>query len=566
MHGYAQKTLSKDYQYTVSEPYRVVDGDQKFYFSREGSKQVIALKFDKPEIFIQRFDPDKPGFISEKKYEDFLPEKHDIESVRVFDDKMYLFFSSWDKPNETEQLYAQEIDFEKGEFVGKPVLLFKVKGRVSRSGRSLDASSTADWSKFDIVPSYDKKMFMVQYRKRPEVKKDTKSFDIIGLYTFDTNLNKLSNKEYTMPYTERRMDNLDYQIDNKGNLYLLAKVFHDDTNKDKKSKKDTLANYHIELFTMKKGADDIKIAQVDNGNNFINRLWIFPSPNDELVAAGYYNNGKGKSRRRNNSYPGIATPMVGNFWIQHDKASNCDGIIMFKMLADGSVSNIKNYDIPVEIINEFESKRTQKRNAKNEEKGEGAKFTDLTLKNVVYQKDGSVILVGEQIFTEVYNRGGAMGGMGMGGMNSNTTYKYHFEDILVAKINADGTLGWMSKVPKRQIGDNVRNPQGGMSYKFFSNETDHFIVFLDNVKNVGLSLDKEPAIHSDGNGGYLTSVKISDADGSYDKGSIFNSRDVEDFKLKQFSTNRVVKTSATSFVVEAYKKSKEDVLIKIVLK
>ena len=34
------------------------------------------------------------------------------------------------------------------------------------------------------------------------------------------------------------MNNLDYQLDNDGNLYLLTKVFHDDSNQDKKSKKD----------------------------------------------------------------------------------------------------------------------------------------------------------------------------------------------------------------------------------------------------------------------------------------------------------------------------------------
>lgn len=558
LYSYSQKTLSKDYQYNVSEPYPVVEGDQKFYFSRDDSKQVIALKFDKPEIYIQRFDPDKPAFISEKKYKDFLPDRHDIESVRILGDKMYLFYSSWDKANEIEQLFAQEIDFEKGEFVGSAKLLFKVQGRVSRAGRAGDASETADWSKFDIQPSFDRKLFMVQYRKRPEVKRDTKSYDIIGLYTFDNNLNKLSDKEYKMPYTERKMDNLDYQIDNKGNLYLLAKIYHDDTTDEKKNKKDTLANYHVELLTMKKGETDIKITKVETGSNFINKLWIFASPANELIAAGYYNNGKGKSRRK----AGVFT-FFGNS--SYTKDGNCDGVMMFKMNTDGSVSDLKTFDIPLDLINQYESKRTQKKNVKKEEKGEGAKFTDLALKNLQYQKDGSIIMVGEQDFI-IVNNTSTGGSFGMAGMNTHVSYDYHYEDILVTKINPDGTLGWMSKVPKRQIGHDVRNPQGGMSYKFFSNETNHFLVFLDNVKNIDLSLDKDPAIHSDGKGGYLTSVKMSDADGSYEKGSILNSRDVEDFKLRQFSTNRVVKTGETSFVVEAYKKSKEDIMIKIVLK
>jgi len=41
-----------------------------------------------------------------------------------------------------------------------------------------------------------------------------------------------------MPYTERRMNLLDFAVDGEGHGYMLAKVFHDDSNKDKKKKRD----------------------------------------------------------------------------------------------------------------------------------------------------------------------------------------------------------------------------------------------------------------------------------------------------------------------------------------
>ena len=107
--------------------------------------------------------------------------------------------------------------------------------------------------------------------------------------------------------------------------------------------------------------------------------------------------------------------------------------------------------------------------------------------------------------------------------------------------------------------------QGGMSYKYFDANNSHYFVFLDNIKNMDLPIDKEPKQHSDKNGGYLTSVKISDADGSVKKGSILNARDVEDFQIYQFAVSRIVKTSENTFDFEAYKKKKEDVLIKVTL-
>lgn len=528
--SHAQKTLSKDYVFKVSEPYKVVDANEKYYLSDDG--MVMSLKFDGKEIFIQKFDGTKPAFVSEKKYENYLPKNHVVEAIKEFNGRYYVFYSTWDGDNEKEQLYAAEVDFAKGEFTGEPKLLFKVDGKVggTYSGRMMDFQVRG---KFNVLTSYDKKAILIKYRKKPEVKNDKKSFDVIGLATFDSNLNKIAIKEVAMPYTERRMNNLDYQIDTEGNLYMLAKVFHDDSNDDKKKKKDTISNYHVELFTIKSGTDKLNITKLETKNKFITSLWIFDSPNSQdLIAGGYYSNGQGK-----------------NF------ESNCDGVMTFKMKKDGTIADNFYYEIPVELINEYESGKTKRKNEKKEEKGEGAKFTDLKLKRLELEHDGSMVLIGEQEFVVAHTSGGNMG--------SRTYYTYHYNDILVTKIKADGKLGWMRKIPKQQIGTKGK---GGMSFDFFPTLNEYFLVFLDNVKNIDLPIEKEPAQHTDGKGGYLTGVRLSATDGSFTKGSIFNAREVEDFKLHQFSVDRMVKISETSFVIEAYKKSKEDIMVKVVLK
>lgn len=531
MTSYAQKTLSKEYGFTASQPYRVIDADDKYYFSHDNS--VVTVKIDKRDIYVQKFDAAKPAFVSEKQYEDAFPKNAVIETLKFINGDLYMFLSQWDGDNEIEQLLVQKIDFGKGEFSGEPKMLLQVKGRVTGngSGRVMDFNLR---DKFIVYPSFDKSNFLVKYRKKPEVKRDTKSFDVIGLVAYDGDMNKLSSRELAMPYTERRMNNMDFQLDNKGNVFMLNKIFHDDSNDDKKKKKDTVANYHIEVFTLKPGSDKFNVSKIENNHLFINALWIFDTPKGDLIAGGYFSNGKGK-----------------------DFTSNCDGIVTFKMKADGSVYDQFTYDIPVALINEYESNKTKRKNEKKEEKGEGAKFTDLKLKDLKVQDDGSILMVGEQDFIVSHYSAG------MNGSGGRTYYTYHYNDILVTKINPGGKLSWMKKIPKQQIGTAGR---GGMSYQYFSNETDHFLVFLDNVKNIGLPVDKEPAKHSDGKGGYLTAVKLSDADGSFTKGSILNARDVEDFKLHQISMDRIVKTGENSFVMEAYKKKKEDVMIKVELK
>ena len=65
-----------------------------------------------------------------------------------------------------------------------------------------------------------------------------------------------------MPYTERRMNVVDFTVDTDGKGYMLAKVFHDDSNKDKKRRKDKEANYHMELFRMIDGVDSIQKTKI----------------------------------------------------------------------------------------------------------------------------------------------------------------------------------------------------------------------------------------------------------------------------------------------------------------
>jgi hypothetical protein len=551
---YSQKTLSTDYSYKISDPYKVFDAKEKIYFSK--NNEVIALKLDGKEILIQKFNSDKPAFIKEKKYEKFFPKNYSFEEILELSGKYYFFYSSWDGDNDKEQLFSVEIDFDKGEFVDDQKLLFQVDGKVA--GSPMAASGNVGFmfsmgivKKFDFIQSDDKKNLLIQYRKKPVEKKDTKSFDVIGLYTYEGDLKKTYGNELTMPYTERRMNNLDYQLDSKGNLFLLTKVFNDDSNKNKKDKNDTEANYHLEILLIKSGSNKIEISKFENKDKFINKLWLFDTNKGYIVCGGFYSNGS-------DSRTG------GAFQSTFD---DCDGIVVLKVKSDGTIYDQVFHEIPLDVINQYESEKTRKKNEKKERKGEGAQFSDLELKDLTINQDGSIVLVGEQYFT-IYHSKSLMDGLMHKAMTANGSmffggqgyYSYHYCDLLVSKINADGKLGWMKKIAKNQFGTKGK---GGLSYKYFNANNNHYLVFLDNVKNIDLSSEKEPAKHTDGQGGYLTSVKISDTDGALTKGSILNARDVEDVQIYQFATNRIVKTSENSFLLEVYKKKKEDIMIKV---
>jgi hypothetical protein len=134
--------------------------------------------------------------------------------------------------------------------------------------------------------------------------------------------------------------------------------------------------------------------------------------------------------------------------------------------------------------------------------------------------------------------------------------------MLITKIGESGNLDWMKKLPKRQVGS---LPVGGMSYRYFRGKSEHYLAFLDHIDNLNLATSEEPSRHFDGAGGFFTAYKVSDDTGEVSKISILDTRDVQGTAIYQFKPTRVVNTGPSTFVFEAYKKKKEDVLVKVAL-
>ncbi|BDS15572.1 hypothetical protein [Aureispira anguillae] len=516
------------FDYTVSEPFRVIDARYKTYASKKG--QTLAIKKDGKDIYMQHFDAVKMKEIQRKKISD-LPKGYVIENISWFKDKLYCYYSLWDKKNTTEQLFVREIDFENCQFKAKEKRIVAVKGKLTGApmfsmgfgGFSFRVESTP---KFDFLYSKDKSKLLVQYRRKPEKKRDAINHDIIGMFVFNNDLEKLSGSDIEMPYTEKKMDNIDYSVDAEGNAYILAKVRPDGSDKNtKKDKKDKAPNYHIELFKVAPKTKKIKITKIQLKDKFINGIWLFESDKKEMLCAGYYNK---------NNY------------------ATADGIFVFKLDKEGGINDKIFHEIPVEILNQYTTSRTQKKNEKKEKKGK-AEFSSLVMDKLVIQKDGSIILMGEQYYVVVtYDSKGR------------ARYTYHYNDILVSKISPDGKLAWMRKLPKRQTGG---RGQGSLSYKHMSMGGNHYFVFLDNIKNLDLGLDERPARHMDGLGGFFTAYKVPDGNGKVSKVSIFDTKDVKDgLKIYQFSVDRILEVSSDEFIMEAYKKGKEDVMIKVKVK
>lgn len=533
--GNSQKTKVKvsKASYKISDPYKVVDANYKNYFYAKGDLMTVKIKGKK--VTVQKFNTTKLTEKANNVYTD-LPKGFVYEAMLEYNGKYLLFYSVWDKKGQHEQLFYREIDFEAGEMSAEEHTVIKTDGKVTGTFMSTYGGWSATViNKFSFFRSYNDQKLMITYRKKPEVKNDSRSNDIIGMYVFDEKMDNVWGDEIKMPYTEKKMDNLDYAIDKTGNAYILAKVFNDDSNAEKKRGEDR-PNYHMEILRIPEGLKNVKSSDIDKvelklADKFISSLLLFEGPDESLLCAGYYNNGK--------------------------DFGAADGVIQFKIGKEGDIFDEKSYEFPLELINQFESAKTQKRNAKKDEKGRG-RFDNLELNDLRVGSDGSLIFIGEVYYVHVVTTYSSKGG-------STTTYYYHYDDILVTRIAPNGELDWMRKLPKSQVGAN--RGRSGMSYKYMWDEATqtHYFVFLDNFKNMNLDINKAPEVHQDGAGGYLTAYKVTDKDGTVGKVSILDTRDANGIKVSQFNVDRLVKSENGEFLMESYKKKKEDVLFKVKL-
>ncbi len=515
--SFGQVKLSKDFLVTVGKPYDVVDAKSKEYFS-DGKGFTVSVKTDDEKVTIQRYEIATMKEVNRKVYEDFPP-YNKVQKVIQFGDKLFYVFSSFNKKEKKEDIYSREVNMNDGTF--KPVkLLFSTASEVTVT--SYGELASMGWMplgmpiRFEVHKSFDNSKLLIRYRLKPAERDDSKNYDILGFYVFNANLDKQWGGEVKMPYTEKVMNNLAYGVTKSGNAFMLAYI--------NSSKRIELLNITSDL--------KVKANKLDvNGDLMFQELKLQESADGNLTCTGYYANGidyKFTFGGGNLSY-------------------NTNGILAFKIDQNGKLLENFNFEFPIDLINQYESKRETNKNEKREDKGK-AGIRDVKLIALQLNEDGSTTVIGEQQYIVTNSSV----------MSTSQNIKYYYGDVIATKFDKKGKLLWMKKLPKTQVGSAGK---GGMSIKYLKGKGANYILYLDNVKNANISMDEVPKEHMDQRGGYLTAYKVDDNTGAIEKHSIFDITDIKGTEAFQFRTSRIFDAFDKVFMLEIYIKGKEDTMI-----
>lgn len=467
--------------YGFSQPFETVQKHADLGFYKFSDTEYAEMYYRKGEdMIVQIFDENFKSVRKQQTIE--LPENSDKFTNEGFfsvKNDFFWFYSTWDKKSKTERLFALPFDKKSLKFGNQAIQLVE-------TGR-LDA-----FNKYSFYYSTDSNKLLVTYRVKPKIKRDKLSKDIIGFNLFDDKLNKIYASEIEMPYSEYDMNNLDYEIDSRGNIYMLASVrINNSLDGEVSQEKDAKNIYRYELIRVNQTNNTLQAIKISLNNKYIKSVILAEDLSHDIVITGYYSDKKNSG------------------------GSNGAYIIRLEY-EDKAIKDIRTTycEFPAEILKAYETERTKKRMEKKEDKGQDLEASNLGLDKIVFSEDGSVLLVGEEYYVvshTYYN-----------GRTSYTTYTYYYNDILVLKADKNGKTMWCNKIPKFQSGSGTAD----LSYHHHDYNGEDYFFYLDNIKNINLPLTEAPSPHSAGAGGYLTCVKM-DKDGKMTKSSIFDIRKEE---------------------------------------
>jgi hypothetical protein len=430
-----------------------------------------------------------------------MPDDYDCETVLQIADKLWWFYSTRDKREEKETLYAQELDIEEGKLAGQEIKL-KETGLLIPYPIPVDIYKTDFTGKWQFALSPDGSKLLVQsLRLGWEGERENKK-ERLETAVFDKALKTISSQTFSLPYVEAKINYDDFQVDNEGNVYTLSQLYTENKVRNK------LRPFRYELLKWTNGSGEAIKISLPLQNKFVTDAILQYVPGKGYIVGGFY------GLTRTSAFP------AGTFLFQLDAASN-QLIDLYK----GTYA--------------FAPATTQKfiftrKNSRKSAPGIGIEATQTLVKEISANNDGSIHIYGEDRFEEQWGTG-HVGNISGADVNAefkrsgitlsqrrapDPSYQHNFSNIIAVNMDKD-KLAWTHIIAKIQRG--TEDP-GRLSFRHFRSGSSDYIFYIDNPKNLDLKDDDYPALHLEGAAGTLIEAKI-DGNGALTKKALFAIRD-----------------------------------------
>lgn len=225
---------------------------------------------------------------------------------------------------------------------------------------------------------------------------------------------------------------------------------------------------------------------------------------------------------------------------------NSNGLQHILFNDSGFVLINKKHEFSLDLIKSFESDFAQKKADRKENKNK-AGINDLVLKEQIFLKDGSRFIIGEQQSTQNERE--------FFGMSNSVSTFYHFENIIICKLDSAHNLLWIKKLPKKQKGTYGK---GSMGYKIWFNENNALFFFVERKQNLKKQQGIPLKYYQDGQKGFLCVYFIDIETGSYVRKTVLNKGKLNGKRTFKFGLDGLTKYSPNDYMAEFYMKYKKN--------
>ncbi len=463
----------------------VIGYDQQGYY---------MIRVEPQKFFLEQYDKD----LNLKKSQEIELGKglnrKTLEFAEQLDEEIYLFTSLKNQPTKERILYSTLVDRK----TLRPKEDPKKLAAISYKSRGNDGF-------FDYDVSRDSSKLTVYYNLPFQANTEEK----FGVSVFDNKMNLLWTKELQLPFKDRLYEVEKYQVDNKGNAYLLGIVYKGQVRVRRQGR----PNYEYHLLAYNQG-ESYEQYLLNLNEKFITDMQFEVTPSGDLVCAGFYSE--------------LGTSSIkGTFYLLIDTKSK---------------------EVKKEYYQEFESSfLADFMSARRADKGR--ELYEYDLNRLEIRRDGGVVLVAEQFYVrelDDYNNSASRFGYrrystrfgilrfpsrrygyGYPYNGGDSDVQYNYNDIMVINLNPNGSIQWARKIPKRQ---RSKNDQGVYaSYALSIAKGKMFFVFNDNPKNLNKQ-SSDLKIHNFTKGKESVVVMVTiDGKGEMKKEPLFQVKDTNTY-------------------------------------
>lgn len=516
---FSQALNEEQFQFEFSEPYQKEneEGMQVFNYRHPSPKKylnnkrsiycysdykliLINFNYENGAGVVQTFDRESLAFIHSNEIK---PEENgDFLRLMVLEKRIVFFTTKYHISKKSHSLYVTELNLETLELM-EPIELLNTSEKAVPGTIADESIQEVHHPTFFITRSFDRSKILVQYRYAPEIVDDKDNYDEMGFAVFSETFEELSRKELKMPFSEARINNSSFGINDAGEVFLLVMKYEDESAKVKKKGE---VNYHYEVFKIKGNKIDVVQTSLSIPDKYLRYGHFRVLPNNKLMVLTYMTN----------SYTGVT---VGySYWV-----------------IDQSGENVAHNSM--EFTKEMWGYK-------------GKKSSDERL----YVKEVTTNTGTEEINILVQGEFPSAKAVVMDNLPVRTYSKAFF-----IQYDKTGELKHQTELPIFTYTTQVKFI-GTLTH--LEKDGTHYFFFEDRDKNLDKPLTDKPKLHWIGKGGYILGYKV--VNGEAERIMVMDmTKAYHGKELFNYSRPRIIVTDSEDVVFEFYKKKGENVLLKV---